>query len=44
LEFETRWGKKFSLLHVVQTGSEIHPAFYPIGAKGSFLGIKAAGA
>jgi hypothetical protein len=25
----------FSLLHVVQTGSGVHPTFYPIGVEGS---------
>jgi hypothetical protein len=24
-EFESRWGQEFSLLHVVQTGSGVHP-------------------
>jgi hypothetical protein len=32
-----------SLLHVVQTGYGAHPASYPMGARGSFLGGKAAG-
>jgi hypothetical protein len=35
--------KKFSLLHVVQTCSEAHPASYPMGTGGFFLGGKAAG-
>jgi hypothetical protein len=30
----------FSLLHVVQTGSGAHPAFYLVGAGGSFPGLK----
>jgi hypothetical protein len=30
LEFESRYGKEFSVLHVVQTGSETHPASYPM--------------
>jgi hypothetical protein len=37
--------RDFSLLHSVQTGSEVHPASYPMGgAWGSFPGRKAAGA
>jgi hypothetical protein len=43
-EFESRWGQEFSLLHVVQTGSGVHPASYPMGAGGSFPEVKAAGA
>jgi hypothetical protein len=35
-------GSRFSLLHVVQTGSGAHPASYPMGTRGSFLGGKAA--
>jgi hypothetical protein len=27
-EFESRWGKKFSLLHIIQTGSGVHPTSY----------------
>jgi hypothetical protein len=33
----------FSLRHHVQTGSRAHPASYPVGIRGSFLGGKAAG-
>jgi hypothetical protein len=33
----------FSLHHHVQTGSEAHPASYPMGTRGSFSGGKAAG-
>jgi len=33
----------FSLHHRVQTGSEAHPASYPMGTRGSFLGDKVAG-
>jgi hypothetical protein len=36
-EFETRYGQEFSLLHVVQTGSGVHPTSYPMG-----MGDKAA--
>jgi hypothetical protein len=32
------------LLHVIQTGSGVHPTSYTMGAMGSFLGGKAAGA
>jgi hypothetical protein len=35
-------GKEFSLLHVVQTGSGVHPTSYPMGTGGSFSGGKAA--
>jgi hypothetical protein len=34
----------FSLHHRVQNGSGAHPAFYPMGSRGSFSGGKAAGA
>jgi hypothetical protein len=33
-----------SLHHRVQNGSGAHPAFYPMGTRGSFPGGKAAGA
>jgi hypothetical protein len=36
-------GVRFSSLHVVQTGSEAHPASYSMGTGGSFPGRKAAG-
>jgi hypothetical protein len=42
--FESQWGQEFSLLHVVQTGSGVHPTSYPMGTGGSFPGDKAAGA
>jgi hypothetical protein len=35
-------GKSFSLLYSVQTGSEIHSAFYPMDAGSSFFGAKSA--
>jgi hypothetical protein len=41
-EFESRRGQEFSL-HVVQTGSGVHPASHPMGTGGSFPGGKAAG-
>jgi hypothetical protein len=34
----------FFLCHRVQNGSGAHPASYPMGTRGSFLGSKAAGA
>jgi hypothetical protein len=37
-------GSRFSLLHVVQTGIGIHPAFYPMGTEGYFPGGKTTGA
>jgi hypothetical protein len=36
--------RDFSLLHIVQTGSEARTAFYPVGTGSSFLGSIAAGA
>jgi hypothetical protein len=30
----------FSLLHSVEAGSAVHPASYPMGAGGSFAGVK----
>jgi hypothetical protein len=43
-EFESRKGQEFSLLQIVQIGSEVHPTSYPMGTGGSLLGGKAAGA
>jgi hypothetical protein len=42
-EFESRWGQKFSLLLVVQTGSGAHSASYPIGTGASFPAGKSDG-
>jgi hypothetical protein len=39
-EFESLSDEEFSLLHVVQTGSETHSAFYPTGTVGSSPGEK----
>jgi hypothetical protein len=36
-------GKKYVLLHGVQTGSGAHPAFTPVASGGCFLGGKAVG-
>jgi hypothetical protein len=33
-------GKRYSLLHCVQSGSGDHPASYPMGTGGSFPGVK----
>jgi hypothetical protein len=30
-EFESRLGQEFYALHIVQTGSGVHPASYPMG-------------
>jgi hypothetical protein len=43
-DFESLLGQEFSLLHVVQTGSGVHPTSYSIGTGGSFPEGKAAGA
>jgi hypothetical protein len=43
-EFDTRYGAKSSLLHVVQTCSGVQSASYPMCTGGSFPGGKAAGA
>jgi hypothetical protein len=39
-----RYGQGLSPLHVVQTGSGAYPASSPLGAGGSFPGVRAAGA
>jgi hypothetical protein len=44
LEFKSQWGQEFSVLHVIQTGSGVHPDSYPMGIGVSFPGGKAAGA
>jgi hypothetical protein len=43
VRFPTEAGN-FSLHHRVQNGSGAHPASYPMGTRGSFLGGKVAGA
>jgi hypothetical protein len=35
--------QEFSLLHVVQTGSGVHPTSYPMSTGGSFPGVKLPG-
>jgi hypothetical protein len=42
-EFGSLYCKEFSLLHVVDTGSGVHPTSYPIDTGGSFPGDKAPG-
>jgi hypothetical protein len=37
-------GQELSLLHIVHTGSGVHPTSCPMGTGGSFFGGKAAGA
>jgi hypothetical protein len=36
-------GRVKNFLHVVQTGSGVHPASYPMGTGGSFSGVKRQG-
>jgi hypothetical protein len=36
-------GISFSILHIVQAGSEAHPASYPVSNRGSFSEIKPQG-
>jgi hypothetical protein len=42
-DFEYRYGQELPLLHIVLTGSGVHPVFYPMGTGGSLPGDKAAG-
>jgi hypothetical protein len=42
-EFESRQGDEFSLLHIVHTGSGVHPTSYKMGTGGSFPGVKRQG-
>jgi hypothetical protein len=42
-EFESGYGQEFSLLRVVQTGSGVQPASYPMSAGGSFPRVKRQG-
>jgi hypothetical protein len=42
-EFESRYGQELSLLHVVQTGSGVHPTSYPMGMGALFPGVKRPG-
>jgi hypothetical protein len=38
--FDSRQGRDISLLYSVQTGSEAHPASYPMGTGTNFKGVK----
>jgi hypothetical protein len=42
-EFESRWGQKFSLLYVTQTGSGVHRASYQMGTGALSPGVKRQG-
>jgi hypothetical protein len=42
--FRVPVGQRFSPLHIVDASSGAHPASYPMGAGGSFPGVKAVGA
>jgi hypothetical protein len=42
-EFESREGQDFSLLHVVQTGSEAHPTSVPMSTRALSWGVKRTG-
>jgi hypothetical protein len=42
-EFESRQGQEFSLLHIIQTGSGVHPTSYPMGTRSFFPGSNVAG-
>jgi hypothetical protein len=42
-EFKFWYAQEFSLLHIVQTGSEVHPTSYKMGTGVSFPGIKRQG-
>jgi hypothetical protein len=36
--FESQYVKIFSPVHIIQTGSGAHPAFYPLGTRGKAAG------
>jgi hypothetical protein len=38
LDFESRYGHKFFLLQIVQTGSGVHTTSYPMGIRGKAAG------
>jgi hypothetical protein len=42
-QFESQWGQEFLLLHVVQTGFEVHPTSYQMGTRVYLPGNKATG-
>jgi hypothetical protein len=37
-KFQSRLSQEFSILHVVQTGSEVHPTSYSMGTGGKAAG------
>jgi hypothetical protein len=41
--FESGYGQEFSVLHVVQASSGVHPTSYTMGNGGSFWGVKRPG-
>jgi hypothetical protein len=43
-EIESRYGKEFQIILVIQTGSGAHPGSDPLGVERFFLGGKVAGA
>jgi hypothetical protein len=43
LEFESRYGEEFSLVQIVQTGSEVYPTSYPMGTGALSSGVKRPG-
>jgi hypothetical protein len=43
LGLDSGQGQYFSALHVIQTGSGAHPAYYPMGTGGDFPGLKRPG-
>jgi hypothetical protein len=43
-EFESLYGQKLSLLHVVLNGCGVHRSSYPMDTGGPFSGVKVAGA
>jgi hypothetical protein len=42
-DFESRYGKTFSLLRIVKTGFGVHPTSYNMGTGVSFPGVKRQG-
>jgi hypothetical protein len=43
LEFESWQDQEFSLLHIIQTGSGVHPSSYPMGMGTLSQGVKQQG-
>jgi hypothetical protein len=42
-KFKSRYGKEFSILRVIQTGSGGHPVSYPMSTADSIPGVKRQG-